>query len=257
MDSRTRKTALVTGAAKGIGRQIAYCMAEAGYNVIVNYHSSKEAAEQLCREMEAFGGKTMAVYGDMGRVEDIRRMYDQVFQEFPVVDVLVNNAGISSEVYFLDATEEMFDEMTAIDWKGVFFSSQIAAKKMVEQGVKGVIINLSSNQIEGCWPRASIYAPTKAAISKFTKNAAMELSLYGIRMAAIAPGYTDVGWEPGDIRLKAAERLPFRRFATTKEIARGVVYLASEEAAYITGTTLVMDGGATLPVVAANDFVED
>lgn len=174
-----------------------------------------------------------------------------------MVDVLVNNAGISSEVYFLDATEEMFDEMTAIDWKGVFFSSQIAAKKMVEQGVKGVIINLSSNQIEGCWPRASIYAPTKAAISKFTKNAAMELSLYGIRMAAIAPGYTDVGWEPGDIRLKAAERLPFRRFATTKEIARGVVYLASEEAAYITGTTLVMDGGATLPVVAANDFVED
>lgn len=257
MDRQNRKTALVTGAAKGIGRQIAYCMAEAGYNVIVNYHSRREAAEELCREMEHFGVETMAVYGDMGKVEDIRRMYDQVFERFPVVDVLVNNAGISSEVYFLDATEEMFDEMTAIDWKGVFFSSQIAAKKMIEQGVKGVIINLSSNQVDGCWPRATIYAPTKAAVSKFTKNAAMELSLHGIRMVAIAPGYTDVGWEPGDIRLKAAERLPFRRFATTTEIAKGVVYLASEEAAYITGTTIVMDGGATLPVVAANDFVED
>lgn len=252
-----RKTALVTGAAKGIGRQIAYCMAEAGYNVIVNYHRNKAAAEELCREMEKFGVRTMTVYADMGKVSDIEEMYRQVFEVFPVVDVLVNNAGISSEVYFLDATEEMFDQMTAIDWKGVYFSSQIAAKKMIEQKVKGTIINLSSNQINGCWPRATIYAPNKAAISKFTKNAAMELSLYGIRMAAIAPGYTDVGWEPGDIRLKAAERLPFGRFATTTEIAKGVVYLASEEAAYITGTTLVMDGGATLPVVAANDFVED
>lgn len=253
----TRKTALVTGAAKGIGRQIAYCMAEAGYNVIVNYHSNKATAEELCREMEKFGVKTMTVYADMGKVADIEEMYRQVFEVFPVVDVLVNNAGISSEVYFLDATEEMFDQMTAIDWKGVYFSSQIAAKKMIEQKVKGTIINLSSNQINGCWPRATIYAPNKAAISKFTKNAAMELSLHGIRMVAIAPGYTDVGWEPGDIRLKAAERLPFGRFATTTEIAKGVVYLASEEAAYITGTTLVMDGGATLPVVAANDFVED
>lgn len=252
-----RKTALVTGAAKGIGRQIAYCMAEAGYNVIVNYHSNKEAAEQLCEEMQKFGVKTMTVYADMGKVADIQEMYRQVFEKFDVVDVLVNNAGISSEVYFLDATEEMFDQMTAIDWKGVYFSSQIAAKRMIEKNVKGTIINLSSNQINGCWPRATIYAPNKAAISKFTKNAAMELSLHGIRMVAIAPGYTDVGWEPGDIRLKAAERLPFRRFATTTEIAKGVVYLASEEAAYITGTTLVMDGGATLPVVAANDFVED
>ena len=94
----TRKTALVTGAAKGIGRQIAYCMAEAGYNVIVNYHSNKAAAEELCREMEKFGVQTMTVYADMGKVSDIEEMYRQVFEVFPVVDVLVNNAGISSEV---------------------------------------------------------------------------------------------------------------------------------------------------------------
>lgn len=257
MESKTRKTALITGAAKGIGRQIAYCMAEEGYDIIVNYRSDRKAAEKLCEEAEAMGVKAMPVYADFSKVEDIRAMYEEVFKEFPVVDVLVNNAGISSEVYFLDATEEMFDKMTAVDWKGVYFSSQIAAKKMIEKNVKGVIINVSSNQVDGCWPRATIYGPTKAAVSKFTKNAAMELSLHGIRMAAIAPGYTDVGWEPGDIRLKAAERLPFRRFATTREIAKGVVYLASEDADYITGTTLVIDGGATLPVVAANDFVED
>lgn len=94
----TRKNALVTGAAKGIGRQIAYCMAEAGYNVIVNYHSNKAAAEELCREMEKFGVQTMTVYADMGKVSDIEEMYRQVFEVFPVVDVLVNNAGISSAV---------------------------------------------------------------------------------------------------------------------------------------------------------------
>lgn len=257
MEEKTmvRKTALITGAAKGIGRQIALEMAKAGYNVVVNYRSDEAAAKTLCEQAEGYGVKAVPVYADMGVTADIHRMYETALEHFEQLDVIVNNAGISSEVYFLDATEEMFDRMTAIDWKGVYFSSQIAAKHMVEKGVRGVIINVSSNQVEGCWPRATIYAPTKAAVSKFTKNAAMELSLKGIRMVAIAPGYTDVGWEPGDIRLEAASRLPLRRFATTTEIARGVVYLASEDAAYITGSTLTIDGGATLPVVAANDFV--
>ena len=174
-------------------------------------------------------------------------LYAQAVERFKQIDLVVNNAGISSEVYFLDASEEDFDRMTAIDWKGLYFSSQCAARHMVEEGVKGVIVNISSNQVDGCWPRATIYGPTK--------NAAMELARKGIRMAAVAPGYTDVGWEPGDIRLAAAPRLPLRRFASTAEIAKAVVYLASDDAAYITGSTLTVDGGATLPVVAANDFV--
>ncbi len=257
MENKRKKTALITGAAKGIGHQIAISMAEAGYNIVINYRSDEDAANRLCKTVKSMGVEAVTLYADISNIKDIREMYRQAFEIFPVLDVVVNNAGISSEVNFLDATEEMFDQMTAIDWKGLFFSSQIAARHMVEHKVKGTIINLSSNQIDGCWPRATIYAPTKAAVSKFTKNAAMELSHYGIRMAAIAPGYTDVGWEPDDIRMQAAARLPFKRFATTKEVAEGVVYLASDAAAYITGTTLVMDGGATLPVVAANDFVED
>ncbi len=249
------QTALITGGAKGIGRQISIAMAEAGYNIAVNYRSGEAEAAKVCEIAESMGVKAMAVYADMAVMKDIRSMYEKVFQEFGAVDVLVNNAGISSEVYFLDATEEMFDHMTAVDWKGVYFSSQIAAKRMIEKGIKGVIVNIASNQVDGCWPRATIYAPTKAAVAKFTKNAAMELSLKGIRMVAVAPGYTDVGWEPGDIRLEAAARLPMKRFATTEEIAQAVVYLASDAAAYITGAMLTIDGGATLPVVAANDFV--
>ncbi len=100
-----------------------------------------------------------------------------------------------------------------------------------------------------------IYGPTKAAVSKFTKNAAMELALYGVRMVAIAPGYTDIGW-PADSHLRQAEkRLPLKRFAAPEEIAKGVAFLASPDATYMTGCVLTMDGGATLPVVAANDFV--
>lgn len=249
------KTALITGGAKGIGRQISISMAKAGYNIAVNYRSGEKEAREVCETARGFGVKALAVYADMGVLDDVRKMYETVFETFGVVDVLVNNAGISSEVYFLEATEEMFDHMTAVDWKGVFFSSQIAAKQMVEKNVRGVIINIASNQVDGCWPRAAIYGPTKAAVAKFTKNAAMELSLKGIRMVAVAPGYTDVGWEPGDIRLEAAARLPFKRFASTQEIAQAVIYLASDAADYITGTMLTIDGGATLPVVAANDFV--
>jgi len=251
-----QKTALVTGGARGIGKQISLDLAEEGYNIVINYHNDKEAACEICKTAREHGVESLAVYEDLGSVKDIEHMYQIAFDKFDVIDLVVNNAGISSEVYFLEATEKMFDDMTAIDWKGLFFSSQIAAKRMVEKNVKGVIINISSNQVEGCWPRATIYGPTKAAVAKFTKNAAMELSLKGIRMVAVAPGYTDVGWEPGDIRLEAAERLPFKRFATTKEIAQAVVYLASDKAAYITGTSLMIEGGATLPVVAANDFVE-
>lgn len=250
-----RKTALITGAAKGIGRQIALELAKAGYNIVVNYRSDRLAADEVCHQAETWGARALPIYADISVVEDIRKMYREAIEAFDHLDVVVNNAGISSEVYFLEATEEMFDRMTAIDWKGLYFSSQVAALHMVEKGIRGVIINVSSNQVDGCWPRATIYGPTKAAVSKFTKNAAMELSQKGIRMVAVAPGYTDVGWEPGDIRLEAAVRLPFKRFATTTEIARGVVYLASEDADYITGTTLTIDGGATLPVVAANDFV--
>lgn len=249
-----RKVALITGGAKGIGKQISLSLAENGYDIAVNYHSDKKAAEKICKIAAEHGVKAAAFYADMGNVDDILNMVEQVDREFGGIDVLINNAGISNEVYFLDATEEMFDKMTAIDWKGVYFCSQFVAKKMIAHKTKGVIVNVASNQVDGCWPRATIYAPTKAAVAKFTKNAAMELIPHNIRMVSIAPGYTDVGWQPGDIRLEAAKKLPMRRFASTKEIAAGVLYLISDDAAYMTGSMLTIDGGATLPVTAANDF---
>lgn len=249
-----RKVCVVTGGGKGIGRAIAISMAKAGYDVAVNYRGSQAEAEDVCQIIENLGVKAAAIQADVGDVGQIQMLLEKVTEVFPKIDVWVNNAGISCEAYFLDTTEEFFDQVNRVDWKGVFFCSQFAAKHMVEHETKGVIINIASNQIDGCWPRASVYAPVKAAVAKFTKNAAMELSLKGIRMAAVAPGYTDVGWPEGDIRLQAAERLPLKRFATTEEVAQAVVYLAGDAAAYVTGSCLTIDGGATLPVVAANDF---
>lgn len=248
--------AVITGASKGIGREIALTMAKEGYDIIVNYRSDQKGAMEVCNIARTYGAKAVAICADVGKMDELEKMFEKIDQIFSKIDVLVNNAGISKEVYFLEATENMFDEMIASDWKGLYFCSQMAAKRMILTNTKGVIVNISSNQVDGCWPRATIYAATKAAVSKFTKNAAMELALDGIRVVAIAPGYTNVGWEEGDIRLDAAKKLPLRRFATTQEIAQGVVYLTSKHANYITGTTLTIDGGATLPVVAANDFVE-
>lgn len=187
------KIALVTGAAKGIGSAVARRLARDGYNVAVNYHTQKENAEKIVSEIRQMGREAFAVYADMGKVEDIRAMVDETLARFGRIDLLVNNAGISSEVYFLDATEADFDKMISIDWKGLYFASQLVARSMIERKLHGVIVNVSSNQVYGCWPRATIYAPAKAAVSKFTKNAAMELSLHNIRMVAVAPGYTDVG----------------------------------------------------------------
>lgn len=256
MNQYGRKTVLVTGGAKGIGRQISLSMAEAGYDVVINYHNRPEEAEQVRAEILSMGRDAITIHADMADLAQIDRMYEQAYDYFGEIDVVINNAGIGVEAYFMDTTEEMFDRMTSVDWKGLYFSSQYAARRMIEKGTKGVIINISSNQSVGNWPRSTVYAPTKAAVDKFTKNAAMELADKGIRMCAVAPGYTNVGWEPGDIRLEAEARLPFKRFATTKEIAKGCVYLASEDAAYITGFTLFIDGGALLPVVAENDFVK-
>lgn len=249
-----RKTALVTGASRGIGRSIALALAENGYDIGVNYHSSKEKALEVCSAIEAKGAKTICLQGDISNMQDINSIFDAFFEEFGHIDLLVNNAGITRFSPFLEVTEEFWNNVVNTDWKGAFFSAQRAAKNMVETNTKGVIINISSNQQDGCWPIASVYGPTKAALNKFTKHAAMELARYGIRMLAIAPGYTTSS-EHNTSPNRISNCIPMQRFASYEEIAEAVVFLASDKAGYITGTCLSIDGGALLPVVVENSFV--
>jgi Dehydrogenases with different specificities (related to short-chain alcohol dehydrogenases) len=181
-------------------------------------------------------------------------MFQTFSRTFGSIDVLINNAGVSVFGPFLKVTEEAWDTITSIDWKGTYFCAQRAARNMVEHACKGVILNVASNHKDGCWPTASVYGPTKAAIAKFTKNAALELAPYGIRVVAIAPGYTDVGWPIGDPIHDAKDKIPLKRFATPEEIANVVCALVSEEFAYMTGSCLDIDGGALLPVITENDL---
>ena len=251
------KKALVTGASRGIGRAVALALAERGYDIGVNYHRHGESAGEVASEIRGTGRKALVLKADVGRKAEIDTMFDRFLDEFGDIDLLVNNAGVSLFAPFLKVTEELWDTVTNIDWKGTYFCAQRAAREMVKRKKKGVILNLSSNQKDGCWPTASVYGPSKAAIAKFTKNAAFELARYGIRVLAIAPGYTDVGWPDDNPIQEAKEKIPLKRFATPEEIAGVICRLVSDEFAYMTGSCLDIDGGALLPVVTENDLDAD
>ncbi len=248
------KTALVTGASRGIGRAIALALAEGGYDLGINYHRHEKEAHGVAAAVRARGKRALVVQADVGKMAEIDGMFDRFLAEFGHIDLLVNNAGVSMFMPFLDATEELWDTVTNVDWKGTYFCAQRAARDMVQRGRGGVIINMSSNQKDGCWPTASVYGPTKMAVAKFTRNAAFELARFGIRVIAIAPGYTDVGWPEEDPIQAAKEKIPLKRFAAPEEIACVVRRLVSDEFSYMTGSCLDIDGGALLPVVTENDL---
>ena len=248
------KTALVTGASRGIGRATALQLAEVGYDVGINYRQHRKGAEEVARAVRENKRRALVLQADVGKKAEIDCMFDNFLAEFGHIDLLVNNAGVSIFSPFLQVSEELWDTVTEVDWKGTFFCAQRAARDMAESGRGGVIINMSSNQKDGCWPTASVYGPTKTAVAKFTRHAAFELARYGIRVIAIAPGYTDVGWPEGDPIHEAKDKIPMKRFATPQEIARVISRLASEEFAYMTGSCLDIDGGALLPVVTENNL---
>ncbi|MDR1599260.1 MAG: SDR family oxidoreductase [Oscillospiraceae bacterium] len=253
-----RPVAFVTGSSRGIGAGIALEFAKAGYDLAINYNSSAAEAQAVRERVEAEGARAVVIQGDISALIDIDRMFDELFAAYDRLDVLVNNAGITRFAPFLEATPEMFEQVTNTDWRGSFFCAQRAARYMVEHKIPGVIINITSNHQNGCWPVANIYAPTKAALNKFTQNAALELAPHGIRVVAVAPGYTQVR----EVKPEWAERhkeftrrkMPLGRFAQPWEVGKACVFLAGEGAGYITGTCLVMDGGAILPVVPENRY---
>ena len=256
-----RKTALVTGAGRGIGKGIALCLAKAGYDVAVHYGSTKNGAQDTAEKCRAFGVCAEVYQADIRSVDEIYAMFDRFLADFGKIDLMVNNAGITRFAPFLDATEEMFDTVIGTDLKGAYFGAQAAARAMVKQGGGGVIVNISSNHAMGCWPTASFYAAAKAGVEKMGKNMAMELAPYGIRVVTICPGYTHLpehdapesGTRP-PWHDKIVRRIPIGRFAEPEDIGNAVVYLASDGAGCVTGTTLTIDGGALLPVLAENRF---
>ncbi len=248
------KNALVTGASHGIGKAIAIALGSHGYNVGVNYCNNKEGALDTCQQIEQVGSKAVALKADVSTYASLQNLFSEFLASFGSIDLLVNNAGVSEFHPFLEVTEDQWERVTRTDWKATYFASQFAARIMVKQQHRGVILNIASNHVDGCFPEANIYAPSKAAVDKFTKNAAMELAPYGIRVVALAPGYTNV-WADDNPIQKVQERILTKRFATPEEIAEIAVFIASDKCDYMTGTRITVDGGALLPAVTENSML--
>jgi len=241
------KIVLVTGAARGIGKTIAECFVVEGAKVIISdidIEEAKKTAEELSKK----GNEVSAYCSDVSKVEDIRRMFQFIREKYGKIDVLVNNAGIQIRTPSIDFREEDWDKLMSINLKAVFFGCQEAAKLMIKNG-GGRIVNISSGTSENTTPGRAPYVISKAGVNALTAVLAAEWARLGIRVNAVAPGWIYTKMVEEGIKLGVVSKkqimsaVPMQRFATTKEIADAVVYLASDESSYITGETLFVDGG--------------
>jgi 3-oxoacyl-[acyl-carrier protein] reductase len=240
------KVALVTGAGHGIGKEIALSLAKAGADVIVT--DIADSVFESAKEIEALNVAVFAVKCDVSDKLEVENLKNQALQKFRKIDILVNNAGIYPQKAFLEMTEEDWDKVIHINLYSVFHCCKTFLPRMVEQKY-GKIVNLSS--ISGpvvAFPNLVHYSSSKAAIAGFTKALALEMARFGINVNAVAPGPIDVvGMKPEDaIYAMMVRAIPVGRMGKPSDIANLVVFLASEESNFITGQTIVSDGGYTL-----------
>ena len=242
------KVALVTGAGKGLGRAIALYLAKEGAHVVINYNGSEEKARETERLAQEYGVSTLCIRADVASPEETKSMFDAVIERFSRIDILVNNAGITKDRMMTAMREEDFDRVIAINLKGTFLCMQQAGRYMVKQRY-GRIINISS--ISGTIGNVGQvnYSASKAGIIGMTRSAAKEMILRNITVNAVVPGFikTDMTDSLPE-RLKEAinENIPMKRMGDPEDIASMVVFLAGDEAKYITGQTITIDGGMSL-----------
>lgn len=247
-DEKMKKTVLITGASRGIGRAAAEAFAKAGYDVAVNYNKSAGAAETLCRELEKYSVKALPFGADVSDKKAVEKMSAEIETAMGAVSVLVNNAGIAEQALFTDISEEMWDRMFAVNVKGAYNCTQAVLPKMIHEKY-GRIINISSMWgISGASCEVH-YSASKAALIGFTKALAKEVGLSGITVNCVAPGVIDTdmnGHLSPEIISELKEETPLNRIGTPREVAETVLFLASEKASFITGQTISVDGGFIL-----------
>ena len=248
MENIAVKTALVTGASRGIGAAIAKKLAARGFMVIINYGHSSAAAEEVKNQIEQAGGQAVLMQGDVSSGDDVDRMFKDIKKTWGRLDVLVNNAGINRDTLLVRMKEDQWDAVLSTDLKSVFFTTKAAASLMMRQR-SGSIINIASVVgITGNAGQAN-YAAAKAGVIGFTKSAAKELAARGIRVNAIASGFIETDMTdaiPEKIREGMLETIPLRRGGKAEDVANAVAFLASDDAGYITGQVLKVDGGMVM-----------
>jgi len=238
------KTALVTGASKGVGKGIALELARCGCDIAVNYNSDAEGAGATAAEARALGRCAFIVHADVGEAADVDRMFDEVLRQFPRLDILVNNAGMQTWKPLLDLAEAEWDRVIRTNLKGCFLCTQRAGRHMRERG--GSIINIGSGCNKVAFPNLSNYTASKGGIEMFTKSAAVELGQYGIRVNCVAPGAIEIErtkLEASGYADTWAGLTPLGRVGQPLDVARAVAFLAGASADFITGQTLWVDGG--------------
>lgn len=240
------RVALVTGSSRGIGRAIAQAFAREGAAVVLNAARSIADARTAAQTIGAGGGKAVAIQADVARPAEARRLVAEAVRAFGRLDILVNNAGISDRTPLREIDEETWRRMMDVHVTGPFFAAQAAAEAMAREG--GVIINIAS--MRGLEPGTGAvhYNVSKAAVLMLTRCLARDLAP-GVRVNAIAPGYTETAFHADRSiaeREATAARIPLGRFAQPDEVAKAAVFLASDDAAYITGDTLVLSGGVVM-----------
>ena len=273
-----RKKALITGAERGIGRGIAFALADAGYDIAFSYYEKEQQAEEaIARTMEELqkrGAKGYPFSADLSEKDGAGKFFEQGIKALGGLDLMVNNAGVNKPKAIQDFTEENLDYLLTLDLRTYLMMMHYASRYMIDHGVKGNIINITSSRGERVYPNCGLYCGMKAGIARAVEAFALDLAPYGIRINNVAPGAvrirtkeemaamdhgadTDYFWDKrfldgadaveSDFWDELGKKIPLGRAALPEDIANAVVFLSSEKASYITGVTLRVDGGLILP----------
>ena len=244
------KVALVTGSSQGIGQAIAIRLAQEGADIVINYHSHPEEADAVKATIEGLGRRAVAIGADLGAVAEVYKLISDSVAALGQIDILVNNAGVERNAPFWEVAEADYDFVLNTNLKGAFFAAQAFVKHLQARKAPGKIINISSVHEDLPFPHFTAYCMSKGGMKMMTRNLSIELAPFGITINNIAPGAIETPINTALLndpaKLNALlQNIPLNRLGKTSDVSSAVAFLASSDADYITGTTLVVDGGLT------------